>query len=1311
MVLEQFIIDADIIWDQVGKTFFENPEAKPGRIMRVQVVNAGVVEDLTGYTLNLGWTSVRDPSKFGLDAFDDVDITKGIFEIEYTSGMLTNIGPLNASLQLVPPGEGRPIESNNFKLTVKNSAINPGAIQGETSFSTLENALVEVNGWNARIDVVEQEFKDRADALDEAYPVRLTAAEQSVAAVEAQVDLLNRGLGETMPTMASLLAAYPTGDTRDHIVAGNIAEVDTLTVTAIPTVAGNITITLNGVAKTVAVDPAVQTTTALLATLIRGTAFTGWTTGGTESVITFTSTTTGARTGPTFSGGTTGVTGTFVVTVNGVNPDFHRYFWNGSVWADGGAYQAVELIDGSATRKKRTLLGEWAMINSPVVINTVAKTIYISSCNIDYGGGRASLGAVTINVPTEVWGGFYLIFDTKTQTFLVGSSNNWVASTASEGALFCGLWYSNISHYFNCTTLTIDGSPAIVHRIKDSNLLHAQTMLLNTVTDLNKFIDIDIVNNKLKIPNGTYYLLYKNKLSTVSYTSDTELDLGLAAPTPVRYIVVDTTTSKLAIKAYSTLVGELEIPATDIVLGWVQIRNSAFFACDRFGINGKRTDIFKMKDMQVDLDALKRFQQTYEVEIRNALMANIDTFTSPVFDKSTVIPFVKGFTEASTMTHLTTVPYTLAGSAKMITLEYPLKRTAAVDTLPNDVTYLTHDIYDNGYYIIHIGETVMDEAYIDTISTGLSYGEIPANANLCQATFSHADSVAKSTLLSNRFNFLDNATWTNGAGEGITKGMTMIGLVILKSNLITLDKAGVIAYLKSLATAGNPVKFTYVKTTPTIYAAVTPLTISVTSNDSVISSSVENILFTASSNNIANRLSSIEADIESLQSGVPNSDVPVINELIQYPNLVSKIPNFLKHWRRQDKDLTIVMVGDSIGARDMHTTYFTAEEQTKRPPVLVSKNIASAIFDKLNWNSTQYRRFDATDAAVNTFTETGVFSTVTSNAAWDDTGDRPIHTRVSSTDGAAVSWSMAANLKRCNFIYRTELIGAEQITVTIADGVGKMQVYSEATDTWVEAHGYIFSTKQVTSTGVGNTTYQKRLKMKAVENSTVKQVTLTKSSTGTFCYWGIEYSKSSYILTLIDSHRGGHSTEMLSNYIVNDVIQHKPDLIIQQVPIMNMGCNYGVASTPTSQASRFDTYFFDPANANSMYSLTNGLSDCEFIIWMPNLGNTGNEVNDADATLNTWELSTGQIVDTMNYYRIFPPHVASKSSIPIINIAEGYLREAKMYAARSGRTLSQILKGTSPTGFSYTNDSLHPNDNGVSVMKKYFLPIFDDSAL
>lgn len=461
MVLENFLIDADILWDRVGKKLKENPEARAGRKMRVKVINGGIVEDLTGYTLNLGWQSSIDETKFGLDAFEAVDISEGIFEIAYTSGMLSNYGRLVGTLQLVPT-TGQPIESNNFNILVKNSAINPAAIQGETSFSTLENALVEVNGWNVRIDAVEQEFKNRADALDGAYPVRLTAAEQSVAAVEAQVDLLKRGLGETMPTMASLLSTYPTGDTRDHIVAGNIAEVDTLTVTGVPTTAGNVTVTLNGVAVnvpvtigvaevasllvsaiptgagnvtvnlngtavTVAVDPTVETTTDLVAAKIRATSFTGWTTGGTGSavtftatavgtktdatysagttgatgtmttttqgiaaatttivatairaavfagwitggtgaVVTFTATTTGIRSAPVFSGGTTGTTGTFVRTAIGEAANFHRYFWNGSTWTDGGAYQAIEVVDNSIMLKKIKNTQSSKNINDP----------------------------------------------------------------------------------------------------------------------------------------------------------------------------------------------------------------------------------------------------------------------------------------------------------------------------------------------------------------------------------------------------------------------------------------------------------------------------------------------------------------------------------------------------------------------------------------------------------------------------------------------------------------------------------------------------------------------------------------------------------------------------------------------------------------------------------------------------------------------------------------------------------------------------------------------------------------------------------
>lgn len=202
MALENFLIDADIHWDRAGKELYEKPEARTGRIMRVQVTNRGLVEDLTGFTLNLGWKSTIDETKFGLDAFDAVDANKGIFEIEYASGMLTNIGTLKCALQLVP-AVGNTVESNNFVITVSRSAVDAEAIQSETSFTALTTALVEVNGWNDRIDAVEADFIARANNLEATYPQELvsinaqladienTKAEQSALLVEkARIDTL-----------------------------------------------------------------------------------------------------------------------------------------------------------------------------------------------------------------------------------------------------------------------------------------------------------------------------------------------------------------------------------------------------------------------------------------------------------------------------------------------------------------------------------------------------------------------------------------------------------------------------------------------------------------------------------------------------------------------------------------------------------------------------------------------------------------------------------------------------------------------------------------------------------------------------------------------------------------------------------------------------------------------------------------------------------------------------------------------------------------------------------------------------------------
>lgn len=95
-----------------------------------------------------------------------------------------------------------------------------------------------------------------------------------------------------------------------------VAEVASLLVTAAATATANCTVTLNGVAKTVALVSG-DTTTGV-ATKIRAATFAGWTTGGTGTTVTFTSTTTGIKTDATYSAGTTGATGTMTTTTQGI---------------------------------------------------------------------------------------------------------------------------------------------------------------------------------------------------------------------------------------------------------------------------------------------------------------------------------------------------------------------------------------------------------------------------------------------------------------------------------------------------------------------------------------------------------------------------------------------------------------------------------------------------------------------------------------------------------------------------------------------------------------------------------------------------------------------------------------------------------------------------------------------------------------------------------------------------------------------------------------------------------------------------------
>ena len=140
-----------IIWDRANKQIFEKIEANSGdsngRKLVVQVINQEATENLSGTTLSLGWKS-RKGTK-GLDAFNVVDASKGIFEIYYTTEMLSNIGNIEASLILID-SNGR-IESSAFTISVRPSTIDDESVESENSFTALTEALVKVNDFDAQL--------------------------------------------------------------------------------------------------------------------------------------------------------------------------------------------------------------------------------------------------------------------------------------------------------------------------------------------------------------------------------------------------------------------------------------------------------------------------------------------------------------------------------------------------------------------------------------------------------------------------------------------------------------------------------------------------------------------------------------------------------------------------------------------------------------------------------------------------------------------------------------------------------------------------------------------------------------------------------------------------------------------------------------------------------------------------------------------------------------------------------------------------------------------------------------------------------
>ncbi len=182
-------LQIDSVNTQVYGDFIAKEGDANGRGLLVTLTENGLQKDTTGITLNLKWAHTIVAGLQNLDPFEVVDLTKGLYKITYPTDMLRK-GKVDAFIQIID--SGKLIGSRNIKINVEATVGDDTAIESSNEFRALASALVEVQGWNARIDDVEQEFKDKANNLDATYPTRLVSVETALAdkAEQTQADSL-----------------------------------------------------------------------------------------------------------------------------------------------------------------------------------------------------------------------------------------------------------------------------------------------------------------------------------------------------------------------------------------------------------------------------------------------------------------------------------------------------------------------------------------------------------------------------------------------------------------------------------------------------------------------------------------------------------------------------------------------------------------------------------------------------------------------------------------------------------------------------------------------------------------------------------------------------------------------------------------------------------------------------------------------------------------------------------------------------------------------------------------------------------------
>ncbi|WP_429949404.1 hypothetical protein IGJ55_002076 [Enterococcus sp. AZ170] len=225
MAIDQFktvdVVITNINEDYIPQQLVVQGE-RSGRSMTLQIANGGKIENQAGISVNLGWShdtvKNNDGEKLqGLDAFQAIDKTKGLFRLDYPASMVQP-GQITAVIQIISSYSDT--RSKPFKIKVERTPFDSKAVESENSFTALQEALGTVNKYDGKIGDLEYNKAEKKDLVntenkvnDKIEKLEYKKAEKSeLLNVENKVNNLGSATPkETFSSLNALQTKYPSG--------------------------------------------------------------------------------------------------------------------------------------------------------------------------------------------------------------------------------------------------------------------------------------------------------------------------------------------------------------------------------------------------------------------------------------------------------------------------------------------------------------------------------------------------------------------------------------------------------------------------------------------------------------------------------------------------------------------------------------------------------------------------------------------------------------------------------------------------------------------------------------------------------------------------------------------------------------------------------------------------------------------------------------------------------------------------------------------------------------------------------------------